>query len=691
MLKLAFDIGGTFTDLVMYDDQSGKAYVCKVPTTPKVPEKAVIEGIKTLLAESGAAGKRIESVFHATTIATNAILERKGCDTALITTAGFRDVILIGRQKRYDTHDLYLDKPEPLIRRRNIVEVVERIDARGAIVEPLDRDSVDKAIDDIVASGAESVAISLLHCYANPRHEEAVAERIKARAPGLDVSVSSRVSGKYREYERTNTTVANAYVKPIVSRYLKRLEDSLGDLGIEAPIYIMQSNGGVVSPELAVEYPVRIVESGPAAGVLMCANVAKQEGFEHVITFDMGGTTAKLGAVDHGEPDIAPTFEVDARNYRRFSGLPLNVSSIELLEIGSGGGSIASVGTGLIHVGPRSAGAEPGPICYKRGGDRPTVTDANLVLGYLNPDNFNGGAMTLDVDGAAEGIRRVVAEPLDIEMEQAAWGIHAVANSHMETAMRVISVEKGRDPRKYAMVAFGGAGPLHAARLARALGVPKVIVPQAAGVGSAMGLLTAQTRIDVSLTRILRLESATAETIASVFAELEGRARSELEHLRGATGLKWKRYAYMRYHGQGFEIMVPLPRGDIDESFVAASIDAFHQEYMRNYGYRDDGAVVEGVDWQLVAEFPNSSSLTLSVGAGDGDGGSAVVGTRQAYFGEAGGYVACKVIDRYKMKIGEKIPGPAIVEERESSTVILPGDVASISDHGNLIIDIAGE
>lgn len=481
-MQIAFDIGGTFTDFALHDPADGRVAIWKVPTTPREPGRAVLEGLRARIAAGGLRPEAVDAALHATTIATNAILERKGSRTALVTTAGFRDVLLIGRQKRHDTNDLHLDKPRPLVRRADILEVTERLAPDGAVLTRLDEAEAEAVAARIAEGGYESAAVVFLHAYANPAHERRMAEILAARAPGLRLSLSSEVAPKWREYERTSTTVADAYVAPLVQGYLAALEGSLRDLGIRAELSVMQSNGGVASVELARTWPVRIVESGPAAGVLMCAEVGREEGSSHVMTFDMGGTTAKLGAIDGGVPSTTPSFEVDAVNYRKGSGLPLSVTAIDLLEIGAGGGSIARTRVGLITVGPDSAGAEPGPVCYGRGGAAPTITDANLVLGYLNPGFFNGGAMGLDRAVAAEAIGRDIARPLGLSVEQAAWGVHSVANANMERAMRIVSIERGRDPRRYALVAFGGAGPLHACRLARALEVPRVIFPRGAGV-----------------------------------------------------------------------------------------------------------------------------------------------------------------------------------------------------------------
>jgi N-methylhydantoinase A len=687
-MQIAFDIGGTFTDFALRDPSSGAVTVWKVPTTPRAPAKAVVASLREKIAAGAVASDRIGEVLHATTIATNAILERKGSRVALITTAGFRDVLLLGRQKRYDTNDLHLDKPRPLVPRADIFEVRERLAPDGAQVTPLDEEQCRALAETIAAGGYQAVAVALLHSYANPAHEQRLATILRAAMPDKTISISSEVSPKFREYERTSTTVANAYVAPLVSQYLAELGESLTQLRITANLSIMQSNGGLVSAGLARSSPIRIVESGPAAGVLMCAEIGREEGFNHVITFDMGGTTAKLGAIDDGVPAVTPTFEVDAVNYKKGSGLPLNITAIELLEIGAGGGSIARSKMGLITVGPDSAGAEPGPICYGRGGTMPTITDANLVLGYLNPDYFNGGAMHLS-SGAAEVIERDIGRPLDLTVEEAAWGIHSVANANMERAMRIVSIERGRDPRNYTMVAFGGAGPLHATRLARALEIPRVIVPRGAGVGSALGLLVAKQKVDVAITRVLRLDDGAEGGIASVFAELEERARAQVAQLNSSGAVTIERGASMHHVGQGYEIRVDLPPGNIGRDYEQAAKDAFYAAYKREYGYIDGESAIEVTDWyvQATVEARNDDArLQLELGgATDGD---PIVGERLAYFPESGGMVKAKVVNRYALRSEQKIAGPALVEERESTTVVLPGDALSLTQCGNLLIEI---
>jgi N-methylhydantoinase A len=689
MVRAAFDIGGTFTDFVLQGSDGVGTLTLKVPTSQADPAEAVLAGFQRLLDDAGVAASVVDGVLHGTTVATNAIIERKGASTALITTRGFRDILLIGRQKRYETYDLYMNKPAPLVRRRDIFEVDERMAFDGAVLHPLDDAALDAVVESIVSGGYEAVAVALLHAYANPAHERKIRERLAARAPSVLISLSSDVSPKFREYERTSTTVANSYIKPVVTRYIGHLQEALAARGFRNDLFIMQSNGGLVSPDFAREYPIRIVESGPAAGVLMCGDVAAEEGADHVITFDMGGTTAKLGAIDDGALAIMPSFEVDPIHYKAGSGLPISLPAVELLEIGAGGGSIAHTEMGIIQVGPESAGADPGPVCYGQGGERPTVTDANLVLGYLNPDYFNGGAMRLDRDAAEAGIVRAIGGPLTLDAGAAAWGIHTVANSNMERAMRIVSLERGRDPRRYAMVAFGGAGPLHATRLARALGIPQVIVPHGAGVGSAFGLLQAEPRIDVSLTRVLALDTNAPEAIAEIFAELELQAGADLKRLGMAGTPRWSRFAYMRYAGQGYEVRTDLPDGAIDGEYASRAAEKFHETYERQYRYRDPDAAIEAVDWYLVASLPASRDAG-GTGFEERPEGARAPARRQAYFPETDGFTDVEVLDRAGLRIGEKIEGPALIEEADSTTIILPGDRAAISPRGHLVINIGG-
>ena len=685
MAHVAFDIGGTFTDFVLVDPSDGRTVTHKVSSTPDDPSRAVAEGLPVLLEKAGVQPQAVQHLLHATTVATNAIIQRKGARTALITTRGFRDVLILGRQKRYETYDLHLTKPAPLIPREQIFEVTERVSYEGEVLKPLDMADLATTLARVAEGGYEAIAVAFLHAYANPAHERAVGRALAEQMPGAAVSLSVDVSPKLREYERTNTTVANSFVKPLVSQYVKRLAETFAAQGLSAEFSIMQSNGGLVSPDLAQDYPIRIVESGPAAGVLLAAQVGKEIGAEHVLSFDMGGTTAKLGAIDDGEPVIAPTFEIDPVRYKKGSGLPINVPAVELIEIGAGGGSIAKVQDGAIRVGPESAGAEPGPACYGIGGTRPTVTDANLMLGYLNADYFNGGSMGLDRQAAEKALAEHVASPLGLSVAEAAWGVHLIATGNMDHALRVVSVERGRDPRRYAMVAFGGAGPVHASRIARSLGVARVVVPRAAGVGSAVGMLAADTRLDVSVSRIMAIEPASAEAIAGVYADLEQRLAADLARLKQATPPRYRRFAYMRHAGQGFEIHVDLPAGRIDAGFAAKAEQAFRAAYKTRYLTEDPGAAVEAVDWGLAAIIPRGAAKAAA---------AAIIPTgeppttRDAWFPEAGGFTPTQVWRREAIGPETSIQGPAIVEDAEATTLLLPGDTAKLGPGGHLIITI---
>ena len=734
MLRLSVDTGGTFTDFVLRDEASGASWFAKTLSTPSDPARATLEGIERLASVRPFRLADVGEILIATTVATNAILERKGGRTALVTTRGFRDVLIMGRAKRFDTYDLWLDKPRPLVPRRAIHEVDERIGPDGEVLAPLDPDSVAAVAERLAADGVESVAVSLLHAYANPAHERAaravLAERLggPARNRKVPISLSSDVSPRRREYERTSTVVANAYVKPIVGRFLAELEAAFASLGFAGELRVMQSNGGLTTPALAREYPVNIIESGPAAGVLACRATGARERLSHVITFDMGGTTAKVGVIDDGEPAITSTFEVDGVNLRKWSGLPLDVPAVELVEIGAGGGSIASTRLGLVAVGPESAGAEPGPVCYGRGGGRATLTDANLVLGYLDPDSFAGGQIRIDRGAAERATREQIGEPLGLDLAAAAWGVHRIANANMERALRSMSIERGRDPRDYALVAFGGAGPLHACELARALGIPRVIVPRGAGVASAIGLLEAERNLTVSLTRTIGLDGPEAASeLAGLFAGLEARAR-ELIGGSGGRPIAWQRHAHLRYAGQGFELRVAIPAGPIDAAFPARAREAFDSRYEAEYGYAQRDEPAEGTDWFLTGgpggdpapapasgptggpgrtaradredadpephPDPPRSGATGDGGRAAGSARPAPIGTVTAWLADAsdgsgGAWADWPVFDRDGLRAGDRLAGPAIVAERESTTLLPAGDTARVSGEGNLLIDVS--
>ena len=690
--RIGVDIGGTFTDLVWVDEATGAVRVGKLLTTPKDPSQAVEEGVVTLLHEAGAGAAAVRALIHGTTLATNALIERKGARVGLLATAGFRDAVEIGREGRYDMYDLFIDPPVPLVPRQRRVEVTERVLADGSVLRPLDPVQARAAISELGALGVEAIAICLLHAYRNPVHERALAALCAEILPGVPVSCSSDVVPEIREYERTSTTTANVYVMPLMARYLDDLERKLQELGVPGRLYVMMSAGGIATPETAKRVPIRLVESGPAAGALAAARSARQVGLDRLLSFDMGGTTAKACVIDRGEPLLAREFEVArADRFKKGSGLPIRVPVVELIEIGAGGGSVARVDRmGLLKVGPDSAGADPGPACYGAGGQEPTVTDADLLLGYLDADFFLGGRMRLDVEAAHRAIETRVAQPMGLSVTEAAWGIHRVVNENMAAAARVHGIERGKDLRGYPLFAFGGAGPVHAWQVGRILRVPRVLVPHGAGALSAYGLLAAPLAFDFVRTAPQRLTAADWELINRLFQEMEAEGR---RILRGAgvpdAEVTVRRSAEMRYFGQGHEVDVEIPTGILTEASLAPITSSFETAYRLLYSRTPMGVPLEALNWRAVISGP-SPDLTITSGL---ETGAATVPTpkkhRAAYFPEAGGYVETPVYDRYRLDPSARFAGPAIVEERESTTVIGPGALISVDAHRNLVAEPA--
>jgi len=676
--RIGVDIGGTFTDLVLVDETTGAVRVGKLLTTPKEPAQAVEQGVAALLHEAGRAPATVGAVIHGTTLATNALIERKGARTGLLTTAGFRDALEIGREGRYDMYDLFIDPPAPLVPRQLRLEVTERMLADGSVLTPLDASSAREAIGALVTQGVEAIAICLLHAYRNPAHERALADLVAEVAPGLPVSRSSEVVPEIREFERTSTTVANVYVMPLMARYLADLERKIHDLGVPGRLYIMLSSGGIATPEMARRAPIRLVESGPAAGALAAARLARQAGESRMLSFDMGGTTAKACVIDKGEPLVAREFEVArADRFKKGSGLPIRVPVVEMIEVGAGGGSIARIDSlGLLKVGPDSAGADPGPACYALGGREPTVTDADLVLGYLDPDFFLGGRMRLDVEAARGAIEERVARPLDFGVTEAAWGIHRVVNENMAAAARIHGIERGKDLRAYPLFAFGGAGPVHAWQVGRILRVPRVLVPFGAGAISAYGLLVAPLAFDFVRTAPQRLDAADWPRINALFTEMEAEGRAILREAGlGDPEMRFRKSAEMRYVGQGHEVEVDVPAGALGPESLAALTRDFEAAYVALYSRTPMGVAIEALNWRVVVTGPPPDLSLDSVTRHEtGVDSSAVVKkTRPAYFPEAAGYVDTPVYDRYRLTPGMRFDGPAIVEERESTIVIGPG------------------
>lgn len=685
--RIGIDVGGTFTDLALYNDDLGSLRLGKTPTTPADPSIAVLQGLDDLLSAAGISGSDLSEVSHATTIATNSVIQRNGPPTALLTTLGFRDVLAIGRQKRWELYDNSIDQPQPIIQRRSIWEVRERMLYDATVKTELDEAAVIRAAEEMKAAGVRAVAVSFLHSYANPKHERRAADLIVQTVPDMLVTCSSDVSPSYREYERTNTTAINAYVMPPLVAYVGRIQEGLHQRGYAGMLHIMQSNGGLATPDVAKRFPVRLLESGPAAGVLAAAKYAEVAGMQKLLSFDMGGTTAKVCLIEGGRPVLTGQFEIDTINLKKNSGLPVTIAAFDLMEIGSGGGSIARVEMGAIAVGPESASSVPGPICYGRGGTRPAVTDANLVLGYMGADSFLGGEMSLNLAEARAGIDAAIAQPLGLSVEDAAWGIYEVVTAKMAQAARVVSVGKGKDPRDFVLVPFGGAGPVHAVRLAAMLGSQKILFPVGAGVASAIGLLMAEPAFDLAQTRVLPVDEHNLAAINAIFDDLERQAHEQLESSEIPGEFKVTRSCDMRFVGQGYEINVPLPAGPYEPKDLADLREAFFETYSATYGDRafERDARIAGVHWRINAviertPFRMQASVT--------EGKPAVKTHRPVYFPETNGYVECPVYDRYALAVGVEVEGPAVVEERESTIVLIPGSRAQVDAQGNLVVTI---
>ncbi len=682
MRRAGADIGGTFTDLILVDDDTGSFRVAKALTTPDDPSRAVEEVLTSAAAAAGVSVSAIDQVIHGTTLVTNAIIERKGAMTVLLATAGFRDAIEIGREARFELYDIDLELPEPLVPRYLRFDVPERTLSDGTTLRELDVAYVERLAAELAEAGVEAVAIAFLHSYLNPAAERAAREAIARVAPALRVSISSEVVAELREYERTSTTIANVYVQGRTEEYLRGLQARLARLGFTGAFRLMLSAGGIATPETAMRFPVRLLESGPAAGALAAAHHGTAAGIDDLLSFDMGGTTAKFAVIVDGAPLTAGEFEVDRRyRFKRGSGLPVKVEVIEMIEIGSGGGSIARIDSlGLLRVGPDSAGAAPGPVAYGLGGSEPTVTDADLVLGYLDPDWFLGGRMALDLAAAREAIRTRIAEPLGLSTEAAAWGIHQAVNESMANAARVHVLERGRDPRGLPVLVFGGAGPVHGHRVAKALGAPAMIAPLGAGVLSTVGFLVAPLAFDFVRSWPAALAGLDWTRARALLAEMEAEGAAVLATSGvPAAETTHVREADMRYAGQGHEIRVPWPAGDDP----AAVREAFETEYRRLYGrLGPDGVALEIVSWRVRSSGPRPSVNLVVVG----EAGEARKGTRDAWHPERGGMAPTPVFDRYRLARGATLEGPAIVEERESTVVVGPDTSARVDERWNLIV-----
>ncbi len=690
MLTIGIDTGGTFTDFVLFDSEKSEFAIGKVPTTPEEPSHGIVQGLRALVEPD----RPLQNIIHGTTLAVNAIIERKGVPTGLISTKGFRDVLEIAREKRYDHYDILLELPEPLVPRPLRTEVSERLSNDGTAIVPLDPREVEEVLGRLSGAGIKSIAVSLLHSYMNPAHEREIKALIERLHPDIATSISSEVVPEIREYERTSTTVANAYTKPIMKRYLRKLRDELDRLGYGAKVFVMLSSGGTAACEVAEEFPIRAVESGPAAGAIAAASMSLALRHDRVLSFDMGGTTAKVTLIKDGVPKRTTDFEV-ARVYRfkKGSGLPIKLPVIEMTEIGAGGGSIASVDKmGFLKVGPESAGADPGPACYGRGGEDPTVTDADLVLGYLNPGYFLGGEMKLDVKRAQEAIRKKVAEPLGLDLATAAWGIHEIVDENMANSARILAVEKGEDLAAYSLMAFGGAGPVHAYWVAKRLGNKKIVCPYAAGVLSALGLTLAPLSFDFVRSYLRRLDTLDLDEINALYKELEEEgARLLMSAGAEREEIQVTRTCDMRYVRQGFEIVVPIPPGTLADGERERIYKEFEKEYEKLYFKTNPDMPIEALNWRLHAARAGSPIDLRRIFAGLREqAGEEHKGKRMVYLPEYGEYRESDVFDRYALKPNRAIRGPAIIEEKESTVVVGPDAYATIDEYFNVVIEMSG-
>lgn len=694
--RVGVDIGGTFTDLILLNTGGRGVWRHKLLTTPEDPARGVMAGLEEILGRAGIEFSDCESVVHGTTLVTNSIIARTGVKTALITTSGFADVLEMGREQRYDIYDLFLEYPEPLVPRDLRFEIDERISRDGESLCTPDTSQIGKIAEQLREREVEAAAICLLHSYRNPENEQMVARVLRKEAPHLSISVSSEVSPEIREYERTSTTAANAYVQPNVDRYLERLDTELAEKGFTGRLSLMQSSGGLASPDNIRRYPIRLLESGPAGGAMVGGFLAEELQLLELLHFDMGGTTAKMCLIREAKPELASEIEAArVHRFKRGSGITIKTPVVDLMEIGAGGGSIAGPDRlGLPRVGPQSAGADPGPACYGLGGGEPTVTDACLTLGYFDPDNFLGGDMRLDPEAARTSLE-VLAGKLDLTTVEAAWGVYGIVCESMASAARVHVIEKGYDPRRFPLVASGGAGPAHAARVARALGSPEVIVPPNAGVASTLGFLVTPATFEFSRSFPGELRSLPWKEVSMIYAEMEGQAREALD----ASGvdpatIHFERSAQMRLVGQFHDIEVPVPTGELDESIAPTITEAFTGRYEELFHAVPGGYQPMILDWRLRATGPkpgislgefSSSANTPKQAASEVDALSA---DRDAYFPESGCYVKTPVYPRHLLAPGDQAQGPAIVEERESTVIVNPGDVLFIDEIGNLRIKV---
>lgn len=685
--RLAVDIGGTFTDVVL-EGPAGRRTI-KVLTDPVAPESSVMAGVREALQSEGLEAHEVGLILHGTTLATNAIIERRGAATAFITTEGFRDIIEVGYESRYNQYDLMIDKVTPLIPRHLRLTVPERSDVYGRIVTPLDEPALRALLPQLERQGINSVAVGFLHSYANPTHERRVEEILREALPSVSVTLSSDVCPEVREFERFTTTTANAYVRPLMEGYLTRLETQLSDFGVRCPILLMTSGGGLTTLETAKRHPIRLVESGPAGGVVLAREVAAEAGLRKAMSFDMGGTTAKICFIEDFEPKRAREFEVDRQaRFTKGSGLPLRIPVVEMVEIGAGGGSIARVDAlGRIVVGPDSAGADPGPAAYDRGGRHPTITDTDIVLGRIDPDHFADGKIALRVELAAQAVQSDVAEPLGLNTELAAFGVCEMVDETMSNAARVLAVEQGKVASEHTIIAFGGAAPLHACRIAEKLGIQRIVVPADAGVGSAVGFLRAPVAYEVVRSLNMRLSAFDADVANRLLAEMAAEAYGVVESGAFGTPLTEQRLAFMRYLGQGHEITVPIPLDRLTAEDRERVKEAYDVEYRRLYKRTIPDADIEILSWGLTVSTAKAPPPPVAMP--EASRAAKPFARRQIYDAERSDMASVALFRRSDLDTGATVDGPALITEDQTTTFITAGFRATMASNGNIVIERA--
>jgi N-methylhydantoinase A len=688
--RLGVDIGGTFTDAVLMEEEGGRIHLLKLPSTPGDPSEGYLEIARRILHESSIDVDTVHYSAHGTTVATNTIIEEKGAKIALVTTKGFRDIFEIARQIRPKLYDIFCDKPKPLVPRHLCFEVSERLNYLGEVLETLDEGTIQDVIEKLRKEKVEAVVVCLLHSYVNPDHERRVGEMISAALPSVFLSLSSNLCPEMREYFRASTTAVNALIMPVVTRYLRALEYRLSHLGIPGELRLMTSSGGIVSSSQAQLAPVRLIESGPAAGITAATYISKLAGYENLISFDMGGTTAKAGLVERGSPKIVSNYEVGSAAVaeNRSSGYPVRTPTIDLIEIGAGGGSIAWVDSGgSMRLGPRSGGANPGPACYGKGQTQPCVTDANLVLGRIDPEYFLGGAQRLYPVLARDAVLGV-GEQVGLDLLETANGIVEIAIAKMAAAIRVISVQRGFDPAEFVLVAFGGAGPMHANAIARELSIPRVLVPMSPGVTCALGLLVSDLKHDYSHTFLTPIRGANLAAVNGLFDDFVAMGRGVLDsEYVSPEAMSFHRHLDLRYIGQSYELEIPVGNKDLENGDLEDIEAAFFREHQRTYGFATMGEPIEIVNVKLTAKGIIERPRLKQIEFGDENPSMALKRMREVFFSEAGGLVSTSVYDRYRLLQGDAICGPAIIEEIDSTTVIHPGYTGKVDGYGNILIE----